>query len=362
MNRYALVASLALSLVAFAAFGESTGARIAQVSPALGPTGGGTDVIIAGSGFLTRVQCLLPCPTTVTFDQTTVPLKAESDARIVAVAPAHAPGVVDVTVNVAGQPPVTMPNAFTYSEATEARYEKLLLPVYFDGFVNGAFGSRWQTDLWIRNNGQEAVEIGPWACPSDQVCASTYPLIYSFRSGRSLRNLPALGEVPDGNPSRLLYVDRERAGDVSFSLRFADVSRSALDGGVDLPVIREREMRTSVSQLFNVPLGTSFRAMLRMYEIDQPSSAFRVTFYAQSEGDDVPLHSVELNATSRQNGEFRSKAGYAQIDLGELLKLERSWPETVRVEITPLTAGSRYWALVSLTNNVTQNVTLVTPQ
>jgi hypothetical protein len=34
----------------------------------------------------------------------------------------------------------------------------------------------------------------------------------------------------------------------------------------------------------------------------------------------------------------------------------------VRVEVTPLTAGSRYWAFVSATNNTTNHVTLITPQ
>jgi hypothetical protein len=34
----------------------------------------------------------------------------------------------------------------------------------------------------------------------------------------------------------------------------------------------------------------------------------------------------------------------------------------VRIEITPLTAGSRYWSFASVTSNETQIVTLVTPQ
>ena len=34
----------------------------------------------------------------------------------------------------------------------------------------------------------------------------------------------------------------------------------------------------------------------------------------------------------------------------------------LRVEIVPLTAGLRYWAFASVTNNATQHVTTVTPQ
>jgi hypothetical protein len=362
MKHCFLAALISVSFIALADPGAPAAATIVAVSPGSGPSGGGTEVTIHGTGFLSGVQCLLPCPTTVAFDGTTVPLKAEADTRLVVVAPAHAPGTVEVTVSVAGKAPVTMPGAFTFSEAHEARYEKLLLPVYIDGFVSGAFGSRWETSLWIRNNAAGAVEIGPWACSGDQVCPSTYPLIYAFRSGRSVRNLPPLDEPADGNPSRLLYVDRNGVEDVSFSLRFADVSRASLDGGVDMPVIRERELRTGIAQLFNVPLGGSFRAMLRLYEADVSSAAFRVSFYPQSEGEESPVHSIELTATSPRSGEFRSKAAYVQVDLGELLKVEKAWPRMARIEVTPLTPGSRYWALISLTNNETQNVTLVTPQ
>ena len=59
---------------------------------------------------------------------------------------------------------------------------------------------------------------------------------------------------------------------------------------------------------------------------------------------------------------FRSEAAYAQLDITDLLKLRKAWPAVARVEIVPRTPGSRYWAFVSLTNNQTQLVTLVTPQ
>lgn len=50
------------------------------------------------------------------------------------------------------------------------------------------------------------------------------------------------------------------------------------------------------------------------------------------------------------------------LDITQLLHLRLAWPQSARIEVQPLTAGSRYWAVVSLTNNETQLVTLVTPQ
>jgi hypothetical protein len=85
-----------------------------------------------------------------------------------------------------------------------------------------------------------------------------------------------------------------------------------------------------------------------------------VTIYPQSELDEQPVHSEELTATVPAS--FSGKAGYAQLDVTGLLRIEKAWPGVARIEITPLTEGSRYWSFVSLTNNDTQIVTLVTPQ
>jgi hypothetical protein len=352
---------LALLSVPIGAFADHA-VTIKEITPGSGPSTGGTEVTIAGSGFRKTVQCLLPCPTTVSFGSTTVPLKAESDTRLIAVTPPHENGTVDVTVNVAGEAPVTKASAFTFSATEDFRYERILVPFYLDGSIDGAFGSRWKTDLWIRNNGAEAVDLGPWACASDVPCSDDSALLYALRAGRSQRNLPPLPGPANANPSRVLYVSRWGAGEVSFSLRFADVSRFSLDGGVDLPVIREREMLSRVAQLFNVPLGPSFRGMLRLYDVGRATSAFLVTIYRQGETDEPPLHSVELTATSVQAGEFAPRAAYVQFDISSLFAIDKPWPDTARIEVTPLTPESTYWAFISLTNNDTQTVTLVTPQ
>ena len=67
-------------------------------------------------------------------------------------------------------------------------------------------------------------------------------------------------------------------------------------------------------------------------------------------------------ATTSESGDFRTQAAYAGYTWDEVFAQPRTFPNAVRVEITPLTAGSRYWPFVSITNNDTQMVTLVTPQ
>lgn len=345
--------------VTLSAFAQSSPV-VATITPDRGPASGGTEVTITGSNFLPAVQCVLPCPATVTFGQVTVPIKSESDTRLVVVTPSHPGGTVDVTVHVAGRNSVTKQNAFTFDEGIEAGWEQVLLPVYLDGTVPGANGTQWKTDLWLRNDGNEAVSLAPWPCSPGQVCPPVIPLTSTLNAGQSLHNLPPFFQPVDANTSRLLWV--REPNDVSFSLRFADVSRSSLNGGTDMPVIRENELLRRPAQLFNVPLNTQFRVLLRVFDVAYSSSKFRLTFYAQTESDTQPVHSAEITVTTAQTGDFKTEAAYAQFDVTDLLRLERTWPESVRIQVEPLTPGSRYWAFASSTNNETQLVTLVTPQ
>ena len=335
---------------------------VTSIDPPSGPASGGTEVVILGSNFITKVQCILPCPPTVTFGDVTVPVKEETEHRLTAITPAHAPGTIDVTVSVTGEVPVVVKNGFTFTGGPESSYEKVLLPIHVEGTLDGAYGTKWSTDFWIRNSGSEPVHIAPW-CPSGQPCLPVVPPRITLEPKKSIHNLPAGFAPPGGNPSVILYMSRPASRDVSFGLRFADVSRSALNTGAEVPVIRENEMLHRAAELHNVPMGHTARVMLRIYDIAYTSSQFRVTLHRQSEQDEPALHSVTLTTATAQTGDFRSAAAYAQFDVTALLELDdREWPEAVRIELTPLTPGSRWWGFASITNNQTQLTTLVTPQ
>ena len=354
--------ALLVLLLTTSAFAQSDPV-IDELVPNSGPASGGTEVLIHGRNLKREVECLLPCPTTVTFGAITVPINRETrDGTLSVTTPAHEIGVVDVIVTIAGKPPATLANGFTFTAGPEDSYERVLLPIHLDGVITGAFGAQWKTDLWMRNNGPDAVAIAPWPCPAGQGCPAVFPLTHSLPSEHAIHNLPPLGLSEDGNPSRLLYLQKPGADAVSFSLRFQDISRASIDGGVEMPVIRERELLATPAQLFNVPLGPSFRVLLRVYELAYASSEFRVLVYPQSEVDVPPVHESHAATNATLGGAFRPKAAYGQLDVSALLKLEKTWPATARIEVTPLTPGSRFWAVVSIANNDTQVVTLVTPQ
>lgn len=351
--------SLLLLVISSGAIAQ-TAPKVGGISRTFGPTLGGTVLTISGSNLLPQVACLLPCPTTVMFGDVEASLKGETKSLLRVVTPAHSAGTVDVTIHIAGNAPIVLPNAFTFTTNAASSYEMVLLPIHIDGVLHGAHGSEWTTSLWIRNNGPDLVYVAPWTCPD--VCPAVFPWTYALEVRRSMQQLTPMSDAADGNPSRLLYISQAGSADVSFSLRFADQSRGLIDAGIDLPVIRENEALHSAAQLFSVPLRPTFRVLLRLYELGEAPSRFRVTIYAQSElADEPPIHTEELTATVSE-GSFAPRAGYAQLDITGLLRIEKAWPDTARIEITPLTPDSRYWAFASVTSNDTQFVTLVTPQ
>jgi IPT/TIG domain len=335
---------------------------ITAIDPNQGPAAGGTLVTIRGDNLSTQVVCVLPCPPQVDFGGVRVDAVEQSDEILLVTTPAHDPGTVDVTVYIPGREPVTVKNGFTFLAGPDASYEQVLLPIYLKEPVPGANGSLWRTDLRIRNYGNEPVRLAPWECPPNMACPPVFPLTFTLEPNRTLHNPSDFSSRPGANPSRLLYVSAPAT--VALNLRVADVSRSTLNAGTDLPLIRRSELLRDQTHLFNVPLDAQrFRVLLRVYELAYTRADFDVRMYAEGgpEGD-APVHTAVLTAFTEQTGAFRSEAAYAQLDITDLLKLRKAWPAATRIEIHPRTPGSRYWAFVSITNNDTQLVTLVTPQ
>ena len=322
----------AAALCASAAFAQTP--TVSSFSPTSGPDAGGTEITIGGSNLSPSINCFAPCPTLVSFGNITVEPAEESRTRLVVVTPAHAAGTVDMTISVPGEQPLVLHNAFTFIAGPEAAYEKVLLPVYVRDVIAGQHDSLWRTDLWIRNNGSQEILHNPEDLPT------------GTRS----------------NVSQLLYIEKSKAADVSLGLRVADISRSTRNAGTDVPAVREGAFLTKESQLFHVPMSGNFRVLLRIYDLTYTHAWFRVTLWSEGTDAEERVWGMDMTAQTPQSGPLRTEAAYGELDVSGLLQLQIPWPEAVRIQIDPLTPGSRYWALASITNNETQLVTLVTPQ
>lgn len=307
---------------------------ISSVSPASGVAG--ATVTIRGSAFAADAQVWfagIRGDTTFTDANT-----------LLAVAPTFAPVTVDVTV-FSSNTFATLSNAFTYIDTGD--FERLLLPVFIPPTA-GAFGSLFESPLSIWNTGVEDVSM--FAMPVYCVivtCPPTtpgpVPILLKARQGA-----PAtLGPLYDGDPGRLFYIPKGAFDRLAASLRVLDITRSADSFGTRIPIVPEREFRSDILALIDVPSSARFRNTLRIYSLDPQTSVHLRVINA-----DGTLTESETDIALRDSFDAYHP-GYAEI-------ANLAVPDGGRVEITP-NAGKRVWAFVSVTNNVTQQITVVAP-
>jgi hypothetical protein len=102
-----------------------------------------------------------------------------------------------------------------------------------------------------------------------------------------------------------------------------------------------------------VPAETAFRPMLRIYDFDAlPESRVRIRIFAFESNELLVDEEVRLISPGTQFPGYARFTAFPEVPEGT----------RVRIRIDALTPDLRLWAFVSITNNETQHVTLVTPQ
>lgn len=353
---------LLLSLT-FPLFAQYPAPELGTIVPDTLPTTGGTEVTISGRYFdlPPNFACIAECPPRVRFGDHEVAAHEYTDTRVVVKAPPHAAGLVGVTLTTGDGRTVSRPSAVTYVASHLDDWETVLVPVYVDESTPGAGNSLWATELWIRNNDSEAVEIAPWPCPDGMACPPVYPSRFPLAPGHSLRGLPPVRRTP--NPARLLFLPKDRGANVSFNLRVLN-GAARFETGTELPVVRGSAFRNTTAQLLNVPFEPSgHRFLLRLYDLSRVTTRFAVRVYEQVENESgAPVGEVILTTILTDAGpDFASAPGYVAFDVEQIVP-----PQLVgrplRIEIEPLVPYARFWALLTITSDVTQHVTVVTPQ
>ena len=233
-------------------------------------------------------------------------------------------------------------------------YERFLVPLY-GAPVAGAYGSRWGVETWVYYSGAEDTEI----VPRLDVCMLTCHPFYALPAGEA----PVRLEPAYTGSSLLLHVDQRLAAAFHFASRVRDLSRG--DGsGTEIPVVHESRFSGAPLHLLNVPIRQGSRNTLRVYalpEVADPAVEIRYFRMPRQELDRTPdLRRVDRIGLRTQPGVdgFLVRPSIATLDfqIAELQSGDAAW-----LEIVPLTPGLRIWAMVSVTDNATQHVTLITP-
>ncbi|MBW3565243.1 MAG: hypothetical protein KY459_11000 [Acidobacteria bacterium] len=244
-----------------------------------------------------------------------------------------------------------------YAQSTHEEYEVVLLPVFFGGSKFGAHGSLWVTEFTVYNGLSYEITTSEIA-PLSECVSIPCPIIVV--PPHSAINPPIIGSGR-GLPGKLLRLRRDVGEDIAFALRVRDISRNALTAGTEIPVVRERDLKRSVVFL-DIPLDGRFRQHLRIYDSLPHEHCVDVTIrYFDMESSLTLLTDERRLMRDDCSQPFGSSAPNA-VELSDLASRLPGSSGSIGIEITAKRETDRISAFVSVTNNETQHVTIVTPQ
>ena len=270
-------------------------------------------------------------------------------------APDLEPGLHDITIT-SDLGTTHLPAAIYYhppgGSPDSAIFERVLFPVLFR--AGGAHGSDWRSEAVISNPTPVTIENANTVEPPMQCLV--YPCGERLAPGE--RRAFTGVQYPRGVA---LMVPRAEADHLGFGLRVRDVSRETDGFGTEVPVVRESEMfRDAKLALMDVPLDPRYRVKLRLYQFRDP------IFEDQPNANDVAMRIVLADGTLLPPVAYdfvRACSGvactwtpyFAELDLPVRAEGDRA---DIHIEFMD---GALGWAFASVTNNATQQVTVVTP-
>jgi hypothetical protein len=316
--------NILLILLAFRAAAATT-PRIVDYTPSTVSTSGGT-TIVQYEGFTNP---------SVTIDGVQATIFDSATRTLTVAAPAHAAGAVQLSLrDTNSSATVTL----HYADRV-ADWEGLLLPMMATN-IPGAFGSLWNTETILLNENPEPVDLGQ----------------YSYNAHVAPQRTESFDAKWGGIPV-IVWVPKWAIASLAISSRVVDTSRQALTWGTELPVVRVSQFARTIT-LINVPTDERFRATLRVYFPDSGAYPLRVT--GRPMDRDEVLFDEEGRATAPHLAPYVPMSGVAAWTAISLDSLP-NFHSAARLRLT-ISSPFSGWAMVSVTNNETQHVTLITPQ
>lgn len=247
------------------------------------------------------------------------------------------------------------------AEDNPADYTAALVPLVTQG-LRGAHGSVWDSELYVFNGSHLPLRMPGF---SDSPVLPIEPAIV-IPTHTTMR----LGLAPrdGGVDGAFLYIPNSMVSTTKMSLRVRDTSQNATSLGDEVPVVRADQAAHQLS-IFDVPVDPKYRATLRIYGFTPAPMPVRVTIYPEIGVPALTQLDVTLNGiVNAAFDPFPLHPAYVALDpLGDAIRA--SIVRRVRIEITnyagcctPPLPVAKIWAFVSLTNNETNQVTIVTPK
>ena len=244
----------------------------------------------------------------------------------------------------------------TVNVGSADEWTQFLLPITSTN-VPGFGGSLWKTDITILSNRLE-LDYEPTRCHTRQEF-----LCFRITPNKPLDFREAAHVWPDST-AQFVYVRKLEEPFIHLNSRVYDVSRAIETAGTEIPIPRGRDFSGTGITLLNIPVRPEYRYTLRIYDADGHAGE-HVGIFVYVDDQDVPrlARHVPL-ALQGQQRQLRTALlpalpAMTQLDLGSVMSLDNA--RTLRIEIHP-TFGTRVWGLVSVTNNITQQVTIISPQ
>ena len=314
-----------------------------EVLPWVVPVAGGMPLTVRAHGVL----CLGSyCPETgtVTIDGQPFTARYEPDHLTVDGAPPHAEGAVDVGIRYNGQELRSNALLYYYDPSHEPEpsvFEPVLLPVLDSG--SGVFGSSWATEAIMSRD------------PTYYVASAAS---WDGHETDGFQRLPARG-FPRG---AIVHVPRRDSEMTHFALRLRELSRNPDAYGTELPVVREKDFVGPRMSLYDVPIGPNVRSKLRLYSLDPPEGEEgEVSVAFLRAGTNRYVQSWGFSWTRPPCTYESCMPAYAELDLGTL-----SWNPEIRAggrfDLSFWTNYADAWAFITVVDNATQAVSVVSPR
>ncbi len=161
----------------------------------------------------------------------------------------------------------------------------------------------------------------------------------------------------------MVYIPRRVSEQTHLALRLREVSRNPDAFGTELPVVREKGYLGPRMHLYDVPIGPAIRSKLRVYSLDPPEGDLgEVGVTITRAGTNRVVRSGYRLQWTRPPCSYEScMPAYAELDLDPSL-LDPRQPQSGRFDVYFWTNYADAWAFVTVVDNATQSVSVVSPR